>query len=149
MLAPVPDNRFGSFLMTLRDPVARMVSWYFYLHPNYPPYKKPYYQKLCHDMVFFRCWPTLQSFTEVGLHVTGEARNSASTCDTMARNIARGTVHYWHNYWNYERTYEPLLLDSNKTVYVVRTEHLWKDFDGIEAALIGSSGSGLPTTDVA
>jgi len=93
-------------------------------------------------MVFFRCWPTLKNFTEVGLNVT-EAGNS--TCDTLARNIARGTYHCWHNYWNYERTYGPL-LDSNKKVYVVRTEHLWRDFDEIEAALVGSESGSGPTT---
>eukprot|EP00588_Corethron_pennatum_P005065 CAMPEP_0194290944 /NCGR_PEP_ID=MMETSP0169-20130528/42401_1 /TAXON_ID=218684 /ORGANISM="Corethron pennatum, Strain L29A3" /LENGTH=372 /DNA_ID=CAMNT_0039038685 /DNA_START=171 /DNA_END=1290 /DNA_ORIENTATION=- len=138
--APVLDNRFDSFLLTLRDPVARMVSWYFYLHPNYPPQKKPHHKRLCHHMVFFQCWPTLKSFTEVGLNITGAG---ISTCDILARDIARGTVHCWQNYWNYERTYGPL-LDSNKTVYVVRTEYLWRDFDEIEAALIGSGSE--PTT---
>ena len=135
--APASDPRYDSFLVTLRDPVARMVSWYYYLHPDYPPEKAPRHRRLCHDMAFFRCWPTLKKFTEAGLAVPGAGR---SACGAWARDAARGSRHCWHNYWNYERSYGPLLR-TDKEVHAVRTEHLWEDFNRVGVGFVGPAGA--------
>ena len=156
-LEPAPVDDFDAFLLTLRNPLDRIISWYFYLHPHYPPPKLARHQDGCHGYheFFQECWPTLQAFTNVGLApiqstTTGssyQTKDSKSqpqpalsridNCQKLAWEMATGQRHCWHNYWNYNRTYSPLLVvDVPKTIYTIRTEHMWEDWNKLNAMLL-------------
>jgi hypothetical protein len=130
---------FDSFLITLRNPIERIKSWYYYLHPDFPPEKLPRHKQGCADFAFFQCWPTLQSFVSVGLNHSFNTTHSAAEdeCTAWAWGIATGSRHCWHNYWNYNRTYGPL-LGTQKEIFAIRTEHTWDDWIKIDSMLGGT-----------
>lgn len=144
--APVDDIRFDSFLVTLRHPIDRFVSWYYFVHPKYPPKKKQHHRRKCYNFEFFHCWPNFTAFTEIGLledaddeYVNLTQTNTTGTitteqCKAWAWDAVWGIRHCWHNYWNFERTYGPL-LQSGKQIFAIRTEHLGKDWAAIESIL--------------
>lgn len=137
-LEPVPTLRFHSFLITLLNPIERIKSWYYYLHPDFPPEKLPLHKKGCADFAFFQCWPTLQSFASVGLNGTSNSYSSShDECTAWAWGIATGKIHCWHNFWNYNRTYGTL-LGTQKEIFAIRTEHTWDDWVGIDRMLGGT-----------
>mmetsp|Transcript_5027 Transcript_5027/g.14274 ORF Transcript_5027/g.14274 Transcript_5027/m.14274 type:complete len:344 (-) Transcript_5027:227-1258(-) len=147
--APVNDARFDSFLITLRNPVDRIISWYFYVHPEYPPAKLPRHKAGCQNFAFFHCWPTLQAFVSQGLNQTRTTSShthhlnqSQEECAAWAWDAVTGTRHCWHNYFNYNRTYGPL-LSARKDVFAIRSEHLWSDLTNLEV-MFGGDGRLIP-----
>ena len=149
--APAVNNtKFDSFLITLRNPIDRIISWYYYLHPNYLPPKLPRHKAGCDNFAFFQCWPTLQEFTNIGLDKSRENKDDDDDdktiqCKTMAKEIATGARHCWHNYWNFNRTYSPLLqaaatddVRQRPEIFAIRTEHTWEDWQIIDKMLGGT-----------
>jgi hypothetical protein len=134
-----------SFLIMLRNPLKRLVSWYYYMHPDFPPAKKPHHRKTCSNFEFFRCWPKLDDFLRFGLSSDRSVASSrGDACAALARGAATGTRNCFHNYWNYERTYAPLLKSTRpqaREMFALRTEHLNSDWQQLNALLEGNATS--------
>ncbi|KAK1740159.1 hypothetical protein QTG54_009109 [Skeletonema marinoi] len=170
--APAQNPRFDSFLVTVRNPLERIISWYYYLHPNYPPQKLPHHRNRCYNyQEFYQCWPTIQNLTEIGLQRVpdnyyknwtkyNQTQTETDKCIQLAWDTISGIHHCWHNYWNFERTYSPLLLSllqqpaapqpNNKTLgrqelFVIRTEYISKDWASIETMLQPPVNSTTPS----
>ena len=151
-----------TFLVNIRNPVHRLISWYLYEHrenwdvtvdhityPNRP--------KHCGQQMLFACYPTLDSLATVGLagqrpsdgeilkigHDLGEDQ-----CRLWAWAAVRGRVPAsFHNVWNYE-WYLHYLLDrkaggKDLEIFLLRIEHLDEDWSNLDSFL-GGTGSPLP-----
>ena len=151
-----------SFLVNVRNPIHRLISWYLYEHrenwdvtvdhityPNRP--------KHCGQQMLFACYPTLDSLATVGL--AGDRPSdgdmlrighdlSEEQCRVWAWAAVRGRVPAsFHNVWNYE-WYLHYLLDRKASgkvleIFLLRIEHLDEDWSNLDSAL-GGSGAALP-----
>jgi len=153
-LQPAPAHGpYHAYLVTARNPVDRIVSAYYYVHPDYPPAKKAHHKRGCHNFEVFKCWNTLQSLAEVGLAMPDTPSTTNPTerdehCRSWAWDYLRGVRHCWHNYWNYNRTYGELLdrhddqqpQQEQSHIYVIRTEHAAEDWAAIDQ-LWGGTGA--------
>mmetsp|Transcript_15011 Transcript_15011/g.17128 ORF Transcript_15011/g.17128 Transcript_15011/m.17128 type:complete len:425 (+) Transcript_15011:192-1466(+) len=180
-LQPAPFDRYNSFLITTRNPIDRIISWYYYLHPNYPPHKSAKHRRGCHDLDLFSCWTTIQSLSEHGLDqgdgeidnngndvIEEKSNHNVTECKTWAWDSIIGKRKCWHNYYNYNFTYGELVRvmeleevageqelgiytnsgrSKQKTIFVIRTEHLEQDWQTINIMLgdkNGTSGIHVP-----
>ena len=151
-----------TFLINIRNPVHRLISWYLYEHrenwdvtvdhityPNRP--------KHCGQQMLFACYPTLDSLATVGL--VGDCPSdgdilrinydlSEEQCRLWAWAAVRGRVPAsFHNVWNYE-WYLHYLLDRKARgkeleIFLLRIEHLDEDWSNLDKFL-GGSGAALP-----
>ena len=147
-LEPAPVE-YNAFLITLRNPVHRIISWYYYLHPAYPPVKLARHKRGCENFALFGCWDTLQTLTEQGLNMSTQTHNESATlkeCKSIAIETVTGQRKCWHSYFNYNYTYGNLIhammsgndTTANKTIFALRTEHLEMDWATINL-LLGSN----------
>eukprot|EP00554_Chaetoceros_debilis_P007731 CAMPEP_0194077440 /NCGR_PEP_ID=MMETSP0149-20130528/4063_1 /TAXON_ID=122233 /ORGANISM="Chaetoceros debilis, Strain MM31A-1" /LENGTH=409 /DNA_ID=CAMNT_0038758463 /DNA_START=644 /DNA_END=1873 /DNA_ORIENTATION=- len=59
---------YDDFLITVRNPIERIVSWFYYIHPSYPPRKSKRHINGCDGYsTIFQCWNTIQDMAEYGL----------------------------------------------------------------------------------
>lgn len=109
------------YLVTLRDPLERIKSWYSYedLH------------QLKKDECNFR------SLNELALKgLTGEDPGTTQACRDRAYRALTGIEQVgWHAYNNYE--YYLKQLPQNASIGVIRSEHMLDDWNSMEA-LLGS-----------
>ena len=129
-LEPAPSiNTYDNFLITVRNPVERIISWYYYLHPKFPPAKLPRHKHGCDNFAIFDCWDDIQSLTDKGLvdqhyyassslfvdrrnkTVNKEEDGDEEICISLAWDIIRGKKKCWHNYYNYNYTYGNLIKE--------------------------------------
>ena len=145
--APVDDYdhdhdeyKYDDFLITVRNPIERIVSWFYYMHPSYPPQKLKRHISGCDGYsTIFQCWDSIQAMAEDGLSFdfgisvnvsvsaaakTETNRNSTantttwtnttskSDCQWLAQELVLGTRKCWHNYYNYNFTYGRLLQEA-------------------------------------
>jgi hypothetical protein len=164
-LAPAPPvEQYTSFLITVRNPIERIISWFYYLHPNFPPVKKPHHKRHCTNFALFECWKSMGALAEFGLETpritsnhTNHRNQSQEECAAWAWDAVTGTRYCWHNYWNYNRTYGHLLEeiaarartsrggmegDDHIVVYVIRSEHAVNDWNVIDRLLGGTGEDG-------
>lgn len=137
-LEPAPvDGGYKDFLITVRNPVDRIISWFYFLHPSYPPSKLLKHRRGCEQYsLFFQCWDSIQSLSENGLRPATEAvddendagatNNDTTTTTqdasdllvacrkttTLAWDMVAGKRKCWHNYFNYNFTYGQLLHEA-------------------------------------
>ena len=151
-----------SFLVNVRNPIDRLISWYLYEHrenwdatghtltyPNRP--------KHCGQQMLFSCYPTLDSLATVGL--AGDRPSDGDMlrighdlneeeCRRWAWAAVRGRIPAsFHNVWNYE-WYLSYLLDRKARgkeleIFVLRIEHLDEDWSNLDK-LLGGTGAALP-----
>lgn len=136
-------STFHAFLYTLRNPVDRLVSWYYYEHPSA---KKN--QRKCHNVRKFHryrgnrkgCFKTLQEFA-----INCRNHTNATKCQKLAYSVASGQVHCGcssHNALGYDwysrkmqtmaNNISTTTINHNITMLAIRTEHVAHDWDKLE-----------------
>ena len=159
-LQPAPIDRYDNFLISIRNPVDRIVSWFYYVHPSYPPVKSARHKRGCQDFAIFNCWNTIQSLTEEGLDRDRRTQFSSGSnnCKALAWDAIQGRHKCWHNYFNFNSTYGNLIraskkkndkssdnnghiqmIQKKKNIFAIRTEHLATDWTTINFMLGGIS----------
>jgi Sulfotransferase family len=119
------------YLVAVRNPFARLLSWFNYERPA--DYDDPdgYLIKL-RKPLFVRCrYYTLHQLAEDGLAHNGSATEK---CRDRARQAVRGdALHIRHNYYNFG--FYVAALPPGATVAVLRTEFLTTDWNSVERYL--------------
>ena len=165
MRAPTPkqQQQHTSFLVTARDPIDRAASWYIFRHPanagrlDVSPTQNPILLEL------FACYNynnnnSFNEFVTTGLAVYYTQRQQKERkCAQLARQVMTGTIQPTRNgdhmAWNYGFYLKDILLndnnsnkDSDTELFVIRTEHLWEDWQNIDV-LVGGNDSSAPVTN--
>lgn len=124
-----------SVLLTVRDPVSRVASTFLYEHPA--NVRKRGFEPMPHTVrLFEECYQSLDDLATDGLG----AHPRDAECGALARESVLGREREGgHNYWNYEK-YAIRALHFADKLYVVRTEHLWDDWNALNARLLSSKG---------
>ena len=120
------------YLFALRDPIARIKSWF--------TYERPYPQEIGTESyrlkkpLFIDCpFQTFSDLVEKGLS-TPSTHNITQVCHKRAMAAIRGTKRYArHNYYNFQ--YYRSQTPENATILAIRTEHLEKDWVSAEKFL--------------
>ena len=118
-------QKFDTFVITTRNPIDRMVSWYFSHHPKNKRYIR-------HNVELYDCFKGINDLVTYGLQ-----RNvneiDLDDCQIMAQNHMRGissssheNLHILRNYKYY--TSELLSQAGKKHVYTIRQEHIMHDW---------------------
>jgi hypothetical protein len=107
----------STFLFTLRDPMERIRSWFYYEHPSYQNVKEPMGKR--RDLFWTCNYTTLDELAEDGLgtfllqHHHNKSRDDANDirtspmCAQRAWNAVTGQTGYlYHNKFNYQYYYE-------------------------------------------
>jgi len=125
-LVPAPPiAEYDDFLVTLRHPVARIVSWFYFLHPQFPPEKRPHHIQGCDGYnALYRCYDSISALGEGRLGAIGSETESNTdqdsnhhpdpslSCKALAKDMITGRKKCWQNYYNYEYTYGELVRDD-------------------------------------
>lgn len=135
-------SNFDSFLYTLRNPLDRLVSWYYYEHPSTPIFSNKLY---CKNVRKFHkhlpdipdgCFETLEDFASNCINTT-----NATECQRLAYKVASGQELCGcsgHNSLGYKHYHQMMqkLTQSNitYTLLAIRTEQLAEDWDKLEGA---------------
>jgi hypothetical protein len=138
-----------SFLVSIRDPIDRIVSWFQFMHPKNCLLERP--SAACNlkkdgadtwGPLFYKC------FDDVGDMVRSVAYNH-DNCSQMAVDAVRGRApeaasnHMYFNYFfNANKTIFPY---PRKDIFVVRQEFLWEDLRRIEGLLGGNPSRAFET----
>jgi hypothetical protein len=145
-----------SFVYTLRNPLDRLISWYFYEHARSRSYSQPKRYRAeknsCANKEFHKwenntngCFDSLDDFAMNSVLPTNITSSKKSRCQLLAFQVARGEkLCDYHNamgYVFYENRLKEL-SQANRTYLMlgIRTEHLADDWDRLEQAF-GGHGS--------
>jgi hypothetical protein len=156
----------NAFLVTLRNPVDRLVSWYYYEHPrDFNGPKRMWRYNICTKKQFHRwsgnpdgCFRTLDDFAQHSIHPNPNQMNTSSTntqgCQELAWDVARGQVPcFMHNAMGYGYYVDQMkaLRKANQTytMLAIRTEHLADDWNKLEEAFGGYSKKNATVTGAA
>jgi hypothetical protein len=142
-------KNFNSFLYTLRNPLDRLISWYFYEHQSRRNYTKNTCSKRFHkwENNTNGCFYSLDDFAMNAVLPTNHTTTSKkeSECQRLAFQVARGEQgcarHNAMGYAFYENKMKTL-SKANITYLMlgIRTEHLADDWDQLNQAF-GDHGS--------
>lgn len=131
-----------SFLFTLRQPVSRTVSSFYYSHPeNYK--KKIDYLPI--TQFYTDCFPIVEDLASVlarKIHKeTIGWKNETIDCFDIGKNALQGTVNEMvnaHLLWNLKRYVQSTVQSfPDMEILVVRTEKLWDDIIDLNVQLGG------------
>jgi len=135
-----PDVRkSSSFIVAIRDPIDRAVSWFLYAHPKNKmlPHVNEYSEKL------YQCYDQINDLTTVGLSPTnGKTTAVENECKKFAKECIGGKLDNHvcpHMSMNYKFYTEDLLKEENKEIFVLRTEAFWEDWQKINTMLGGGN----------
>ena len=123
------DNS-AHFLFTVRDPIDRARSAFYYDRPDESCQDSPYLRKM--SKFYFDCpFFNIEDYVQSGLNRGGSAIAS-NHCKRMARRVLMGThnVGPTHLYYNYQYYQEAVPKDAS--ILVLRNEHLIEDWNNIE-----------------
>lgn len=122
------------YLMVVRNPLARMQSWFTYERPgiHLDPNSYMYEER---KALFLDCpFPTLNDLAEQGLADDGIA---SKVCKDRAHAAIRGIrPMVRHNYYNFG--YFMNQVPSDAKLLIIRTEHLESDWNSTERAIGGN-----------
>lgn len=134
-------NATNLLLVTLRDPVDRIVSAFNYHHfevfKGEEPLPRDQYGK--RDMgpkIYLDCFKTVEDLAKSLVANTDADRE----CQKIGRALVQGNFQPTpcaHFHWNYQYYAETLWPGKSKTVAVLRTESLWEDVARVESLLDG------------
>jgi hypothetical protein len=140
----ISNSSHSIYFLTSREPYQRFVSAFVYLHPRN---KKTYHRPQSVADMFqkekaYKCYRNLQAFaTYLGddpftyTYQPAPYVNSRD-CRFLARAIVAGQVQPMeHLYNNYQRMIR--WIPQNKPLYMIRQEHLWKDWIDINTQYLG------------
>jgi len=134
-----PDTeKFDTYVVTIRNPIDRMVSWFLYTHPK---------NKIRHvsskGKNIYDCYEQVDDLATDGLD--RKASGTLDDCQQLARDVIKGNVKGHDEYVHITRNYsfyisELLLQADNKNIYVIRTEHLMDDWINAAEDIVRKSG---------
>lgn len=135
-----PDvEKFDTFIVTIRNPIDRMISWFLYAHPKNEIIVK---RSTPTHTEIFDCYEQINDLATNGLDQTPKELND---CQYLARNLISGIghdskelIHIVRNYKFY--TSELLSQSKHKNIYVLRTDHLNDDWVNTAKDLIKRTG---------
>lgn len=116
------------YLFSLRDPVARIKSWFTYERPAVGAPKDFEYRSK--KPLFIDCpFTTFADLVEQGLGDSNIFTNVTEICHERAWDAISGRRHYSrHNYYNYQYYLKRIQVPRNATILAIRTEHLETDW---------------------
>jgi len=125
----------STFLITVRNPIARLVSSFDHDHVNNTRVIGGVLDR--RNSFYKRCFPTAQVLADVL-----ESNNQTDYCYQLGKKTVQGhgnTVINTHLFFNYEN-YAKMTTQKypERELLVVRTEALWEDVTQLEVALGGS-----------
>jgi len=132
-----PDSQnYSSFVITVRDPIDRIISWFLYQHPENELIKNsPQAEKL------FECYHDIDDLATKGLLPIINNQNLTTyekECMKLAHDCVEGkSSHFIHAYFNYHFYTKEILQNKMNEIFVVRTEHFWHDLENINYMLGG------------
>mmetsp|Transcript_14928 Transcript_14928/g.43478 ORF Transcript_14928/g.43478 Transcript_14928/m.43478 type:complete len:551 (-) Transcript_14928:97-1749(-) len=144
-----------NFLINIRHPVDRILSWYIYEHPANTPVTMPTEVDGCEQLMLYSCYPTLDELATVGLADPRPAPGqsllrvgtnlTSAECSHWAWAAVTGTVGAeYHNVLNYDWYAQHILsTKTNAQLYALRVEHLDQDWRTIDV-LLGGTGNWSP-----
>jgi hypothetical protein len=138
------EKNFTSFLYILRNPLDRLVSWYFYEHPRASKSPKSSCSNKFHhwENNTNGCFDSLDEFAVNAVLPTNGATSNKSECQRLAFSVARGekgcNQHNAMGYAFYEnRMKEISQANITYQMLAIRTEHLADDWDQLDQAFGG------------
>lgn len=130
-------DEYDMFLFVVREPLARMESWFTYerIAESTPVWNKKHFAQK--RKLFLDCpFPTLNALGGA----RGLGANNSTECSERAWQAIKGTVGYfWHNHYNYDWYYNRVLdvtKQAKPRIAVIRTEHLEDDWRSVEMDLL-------------
>ena len=152
-------KEFREYIVTLRSPIDRITSWYYYEHPATINAK---YRSHCHLKQLHQwanstdgCFASLDEFARsamplslrnqsgyrAGERLVKDAKGNHVACSDLAYKVASGKTpcpaHNFFNYQYYERSIQKMSKELNIArkirLFAIRTEHLASDWDGLES----------------
>jgi len=145
---------FESYLVSVRHPVDRMVSWYIYKHlMNVNATLKVVKVLNCGATMLHTCYASLDDLATKGLELVMGASPPPPTSDAptvlqsarVGTNLTRKECQWWawnvirgdvsgiiHNHFNYRHYAKYFLDDESNEVFVIRMEHLWDDYSYLD-----------------
>jgi len=123
----------GYYMFTLRDPIARIKSWFAYEKPGGASGNGPHGR----ERLFEECpFPTLNALAEQGL---GEMENVSATCHGRAWRAIAGTERFgYHAYFNYRSYADEIRHWDDVKIAAIRQEHMVDDWNSMETLLSGN-----------
>lgn len=167
-------KEYREFVVILRNPIDRIISWYYYEHPATIASK---YRNHCHLKQLHRwanssdgCFASLDEFARSamplslrnqsvyggGERLVEDAKGRRVACSDLAYKVASGKTpcpaHNFFNYQYYEQSIQKMSKELNIArkvrLFAIRTEHLASDWDGLEnlysMGAVPSSVNGKP-----
>jgi len=135
---PVNVEKYNSFIVAIRDPIDRLVSWFYYQHPKNELYDShPRAKKL------FECYDKIDDLAAKGLRKQDEDEvltQEEKECMKLAHDCVAGklpTYLFSHMTLNYQFYVGELLKHEEKEIFVLRTEAFWNDWQNINTFLGG------------
>ena len=125
------DDEYDAFLLTTRNPIDRIISWFYYVHPSYLPIKNSHHVAGCDKFSIYHCYQDIQSLTEHGLSRNVMTQNVSNfvnvvkeenKCRSLAWGVIRGVEKCWHNYYNYNYTYGGLVQRMEEEIETAAME---------------------------
>jgi hypothetical protein len=133
-----------TYLVTLRNPLTRLQSWFDFEKEILPTRKNPKQQQHLQwkrAMLFVECYKQFDDLALYGLRPLKDNTINATkpqdmTCPQRAWAAVLGardfSYHEWYNYEHYwNAIVQPTIANLNVTVKVLRTEHLLDDWTGL------------------
>ena len=148
------QKEFREYIVTLRNPIDRIISWYYYEHPARMKSRNHCHLKQLHrwtnstdgcfaslDEFARSAMPRNQSGYNEGERSTKDSKGNRVACSDLAYKVASGKTqcpaHNFFNYQHYEQSIQKMSKDLNITrkarLFAIRTEHLASDWDGLES----------------
>ena len=130
-------DKFDNWIVIIRDPVTRILSWWMYDHEANFHYREDYPGNRYRSDLWpriFECFPTFDEFATKGLAPTTTIPDECRTIALMViplrgRSYLSGIAHLRSNFFHYFS--DLLAAGEDKNVYVVRAEHMLQDLNAI------------------
>lgn len=144
-------EKFRYWMLLVRDPIARIQSWWMYDHMDNFEYRIDYLGFPFRSNLWpklFECYKTLDDFCTKGLAPLEQQKEEPiNECQLLAQMAIppRGSSHilgFQHLRFNFDRYFAPLLqVADDKKLHVVRAEHMLSDVNAINQLLGDNSRS--------
>lgn len=134
-------EKYNSFIVTVRDPIDRIVSWFVYQHPS-----NEMYENQGKALTLWKCYNNLNDFAVLGLRDLPDNLDSMSVQERQCMHLARDAIFakmpdylFPHLSYNYEFHIGSLSQHPEKEVMVLRKEEFWDDWQKINTMLGGGT----------
>lgn len=134
-----PDTEnFSSFIVMVRDPIDRIVSWFLYQHPD-----NGFGRNGPEALELWNCYHDVDDLATRGLAPISEMQDLSvreKECMKLAADAFAGKTEilvFLHLNMNYQWYTEDILQETDNEIFVLRTEHFWDDWQKINHMLGG------------